>query len=214
MRRSILVLLAVHLIFALACGFLDDDVTNVTYRESVPFTIDINADELCAPGDDYTCDGEVGTAPRDVELRPIEFDIQVDIVEATGVEELGKYAGKFRSIEISSIEYAVSGNVLNFDLPPTTIYVGPQGASIPGASGVVELTTIPAVPAGTNPSGTAPVEEASRAAAGEEFKKLKFSAIPSVRTTIKEGEPFPPRGQARMQVKINLKLVANPADAL
>lgn len=214
MKRSLVAFLAITLAFSLACGFLDDDVTNITFEEGVPFEFDIDAAPLCPPSDDWSCDGEVGTAPQDIELEPMEFDVQIDIVEATGVQDLAKYSGKFRSIEITSIEYAVSDNGLNFDLPPTKIYVGPQGVTSKAGSGVVELATIPSVPAGTNPTGLAPVEDGNRVAAGEEFKKLKFAAIPSIAPTIAEGEPFPPRGQAKMVIKINMKLVANPADAI
>ncbi|MFU8806190.1 MAG: hypothetical protein ACNA8W_20430 [Bradymonadaceae bacterium] len=212
MKRSILAFLATVLMFSLACSFFDDDVTNVTYETGVPFDINVSADALCPPSED--CTGEVGTAPQEAELLPIEFDVQIDVVEATGRSELAQYAGNFRSVEITSIEYVVSDNDLNFALPPTTIFVGPQGATSTTGPGVVELATIPAVPAGTNPTGAAPVEDANRSAAGEEFKKLKFSAIPFSQPVIAEGEPFPPRGTARMQVKVNLKLEANPADAL
>ena len=57
------------------------------------------------------------------------------------------------SVTISSISYAVSNNSLNVDLPPMTIYLAPDGATKPSDPGAEEFGTIPAIPAGTDPSG-------------------------------------------------------------
>lgn len=214
MKRSTLIFLCILAVFSLACGLLDDEATNITYREEVPLSFTINANLLCPGGDDVDCTTPSATAPRDVELSPIEFDLKVDIVELTGNEKLADAAGKFRSIEITSIDYAVESNGLNFELPPMDIYLGPLTATSRSAQSVFKLTTIPAVPAGEDVSGTAPVEQASADATSSLFKTLKFTAIPYAQPTIREGEPFPPSGTARMSITFNVKLVANPVDAL
>ncbi|MBA2661802.1 MAG: hypothetical protein H0U74_05870 [Bradymonadaceae bacterium] len=212
MTRKALIFLAVLVAFSLACAWFDDDVTNVTYQESVEVQFLIDAELLCPPAEDCT----VPPTPtnQEVALTPIEFDVKVDIVEATGNEDLAGAAGQFRSIEITSIDYHYTQNTLNLDLPPLKIYVGPLNATKHNGTGVVELTTIPAVQAGKSDRGTAPAVAANVEAISEHFKTLKFAAIPYAAVVIPEGQPFPPIGAANLKLTLNLKLVANPADAL
>ena len=215
MKRSIIGLLTIIALFALACGFLDPDdareALTVTYDEAIeiaPFEID--ADELCPPDED--CDEDGAPAPEDIELMPIEFHVDVDIVEATGQSALRDISSRLRSLEITSISYDVSDNDLTFDLPDFDIYVGPLGTEESDDPEAVHLTTIPSTPAGENASGDAPVIDANRQESSEIFKEMEFSAIPTAQPVVAEGQPFPPSGSAELQLTINIRITANPTD--
>ncbi len=214
LERQSIGFLIVLAVFALACGLLDDDDTNVTFEEAIPFSFDVNANELC-PQDDpqVDCDAE-GSAPTDVELDPIEFALDIDVVEKTGNEELQDYTGAFRSIVITSIEYEAVNNDLNFDLPPTTLYLGPLNSENTDDEGVVELATIPQIGAGQDDSGTAPVAQAGQDASNELLQNLQAATLVYAQPVIEEGDPFPPSGDTTMKITINVEFTANPQDAL
>lgn len=211
MTRSALIFLAVISIFSLACGWFDDELTDITYREDVSVSFPINADILCPPGVD--CTETSTTAANDVELMEIEFDVKIDVVEAMGNDKLQDVASRLRTIEITSIDYEIRDNSLNFDLPDLKIYLGSKDAKKHTDAGVMELTTIPATAAGKNASGNAPVVEANKAAISDQLKTLQFVAIPFAKPVVKRGKPFPPTGKADLKLTLNLKLVANPLDA-
>jgi hypothetical protein len=212
MERHSVIFLSVLVIFSLACGILDDDDTNVSYTEELPQSFAIDADQLCPAGQD--CSETSVPAPSDQELAPIEFAADVDIVEETGRTELRDYAGKFRSVEIVRVDYAVAGNDLTFDLPPTTLYLAPKGVDSKDHEDAVELATIPTVAAGANDEGKAVVDDAGRSASSELLQDLKLSTIVFAQPTVKEGQPMPPSGSASMKVTIHVKFTANPQDAI
>ncbi|TXD39905.1 hypothetical protein FRC96_06440 [Lujinxingia vulgaris] len=212
MTRPTLTLIAALGASSLACGFLDEEIATITYEEGIPFDFEVNADALCPT--DVDCDAEPQPAPEAVELDPIEFDIAVDIVEASGNDELQGIGQRLRSVEITSIDYEITDNSLNFEMPSIDIYVGPLDATSPEDDGTILLTTIPSTTAGEDASGRAPAVEENLEASSELFKSLQFAAIPSSQPRIEEGQPFPPRGTANVKLTINIKLVANPLDAI
>ncbi len=212
MTRSALIFLAVISLFSLACGWFDDELTDVTYSEKVPVSFPINADILCPPGVD--CKANSTAAASDIQLMEIEFDVKIDVVESMGNDKLKDVASRLRTIEITSIDYEVSDNSLNFDLPDIKIYLGPKDAKKHNSAGVIELTTIPSTTAKTNIAGTAPTVEANKKAISDQLKTLQFVAIPFAKPVIKRGKPFPPTGEAKLKLTLNLKLVANPLDAI
>lgn len=215
MKRYVIALLAVFGLFSLACGFLDSDdareALTVTYHEDFdvgPF--DVDANEICPP--DAECGEESVPAPEDVELMPIEFNLDVDIVEAMGNDDLRDISSRLRSIEIESIDYEVANNDLTFDLPDIEIYVAPLGTEDSADEEAIHLTTIPSTPAEEDAAGNAPVQSENREPSSDLFKELAFSAIPVAQPVVKEGQPFPPSGAAEVKLTINLKLTANPTD--
>ncbi len=212
MTRSALLFLAVISLFSLACGWFDDELTDITYREKVPVSFPINADILCPEGVD--CSENSTNAANDIELMEIEFDVQIDVVESMGNAKLQDVASRLRTIEITSIDYEIRDNTLNFDLPDIKIYLGPKGTEKHNAAGALELTTIPSTAAGKSVSGNAPTVAANKQSLNELLKTLQFSAIPYAKPVIKKGKPFPPTGKADLKLTLNLKLVANPLDAI
>jgi hypothetical protein len=212
MKRASLIFLSVFVVFSLACGLLEDEATNISYTEQIPLDFPIDADALCPTGTD--CTASSTPAPVATPLLPIELAADIDVVELTGNEELRKFTGAFRSIEITGIDYEVRGNDLTFDLPPVKLYLGPHGSDSADDEGVVLLTTIPEVPAGENKSGSAPVSDAGRSASSDLLQDLKLSAVIFAEPVVEEGQPLPPSGSADMDLDINVKFTVNPQDAL
>lgn len=212
MKRAWFVFLSVFVLFSLACGWFDDDVTNISYTETVPLSFSVNADLLC-PGD-VNCSENTAPAQRNISLKTIEFGAGVDVVELTGNKKLKDFTGVFRSIEITRVHYETSKNSLTFDLPPMKLYMGPAGSSSITDAGVFELAEIPEVPAGTNSSGAATVNRNGRSASSDLLQNLKLGAVLYAKPVIKRGQPFPASGSADLGFKLDIKFTVNPADAL
>jgi hypothetical protein len=209
MDRSAILFLSVISLFAVACGLIEED-GDISVTPGIPVEFTVDANELCPP--DQDCTEQQAAAPMDIQLAEVETDVDVDVVEQTGRDELAQYAGSFKSIEIVGIEYEVKNNDLTFDLPETEIHLGPIEAGKTDDEGVELLTTIPSIPAGENPSGTAQSTQAGRQVSADVLQDLKMSAIPKTRPTVKEGEPFPPSGSADLKLTIKVKFTYNPID--
>ena len=209
MRRSLTYVLILLGLSALACGLLDDDAATITYYEDIPVTFTIDADELCPDGAE--CDQE-GDAPTDIELGTLEQAIDIDIIEATGSDDLANVGQRLRSLTITNIGYQASDNNLNFDLPDIDIHVGPLGADSSDAEDVVMLATIPSIPAGIDATGDAPVAEESLEPSSELFKQFQFTALPRTTPVIEEGSPLPPSGSTTITLTIDIEVSANPLD--
>lgn len=212
MRRAIAFLVVALGISALACGFLEDNA-DVTYNTEIPVDFTISADDLCDRTDKSVCDGETREAPESTNLPNIEQDVPVDIVEATGREELEEASGRFKEITITSIDYQAKPNSLTFDTPETEVHLGPKSTSATGDSGVFKLTTIPSIPSKNEEPDTAPVNDSAQSQASDLFKKLEMTTIFSGQPKIKEGDDIPPSGEAKITLTLNVKFVANPVDA-
>lgn len=213
MERQSVVFLFVLAVFSLACGLIDDDDTNITYDEDIPFSFEVNADELCPQGEAF-CSESTASSPVEHELEPIEVQYDIDVVERTGNEKLRDFAGAFRSIEITSIDYETQNNTLTFDLPTTTLYLGPKGAQTRDAEGVIKLATIPSIPAGENISDKALVSGESRSASSDLLQNLEMSTVVYSQPVVAQGQPLPPSGSATVKITINVEFTANPQDAV
>jgi hypothetical protein len=212
-RRSLpLILIGIVAISGLACGFLDSEAATVTYEEAIPIIFSVSAGQLCPP--DADCEAPAQPAPQDIELLAIELTVPIDLVEATGNEELRSISSRMRSMEITSIDYVVSDNDLTFDLPEIEIHVAPPNVDDPSASTSVHLTTLPVIPAGSDVTTNAPVRDAAVEPASDLFKELHFNALGNGTPTVAEGQPFPPSGAADLEMTVNIRIVANPIDSL
>lgn len=211
MKRSMIGLIIVLGLSALACGLLDSEMATVTYEEGISFDFEVDADEICPP--DVDCDADPPPdAPEDTELEPLEMSFDIDIVDQSESDGMRDVSSRMRSLEITSIDYEVSDNDLSFDLPDIDVYVAPLGTEDADNEDAVHLTTIPSVPAEEDDSGRADVIEANRADSSEIFKELDFTAIPAAQPVVKEGQPLPPKGTANVEMTVNIKITANPTD--
>lgn len=212
MRRVIAFSVIALGISALACGFLENNA-DVTYDTEIPVDFTISANDLCERSDKSVCDGESRQAPGSTTLPKIEQALPIDIVEATGRDELEEASGRFKEITITSIDYEAQPNSLTFDTPETNVHLGPKSAQKTGGSGVFKLTTIPSIPKMTEESDTAPVNESAQSQASDLFKKLEMATIFEGQPKIKEGDTIPPSGEAQITLTLNVEFVANPVDA-
>ncbi len=197
-----------------ACGYFSKDDLDVTYTEDFTLTLPtIDSAKLCPSGQD--CSGQSVTADMDRELTPIELDVEVDIIEKTGRSELADYTGKFKSINISKIEYSIKDNTLTVDLPQTDVYLAPAGVKSSDDASAILMATIPETPAKTTvDSKLATLNVESEAQLSDLIQSLQVSAIAQAQPVVKTGQPFPPSGKATLSMTIYVTFVANPADAL
>ena len=97
------------------------------------------------------------------------------------------------SISISSIKYTVTSNTLNVAVPPLSIYLAPNGVTSPTGAGAQLFGTVPAIPAGTTPSGN--VQLVSNAASiFQTFTahlSTPFEIITAATVVIGAGTPVP-----------------------
>lgn len=214
-RRALLILLSsLALCLVASCGFFQKDDLDVTYTED--FTVDlptIDSATLCPSGVD--CTQTAATADMDRELRPIEVDVEVDVVEQTGNKKLADYAGRFKSVNVTKIEYTIKDNSLTLDLPPLDLYLAPTGVSSSSDAKAVKMATIPATPAKMSvTNGNAEIVTANDAAISELIQSLQVTALAHAVPVVKKGQPFPPSGKATLSITLYVTLVANPVDAI
>lgn len=196
----------------LACSWSDEqeEALDVTYQEDFDTDIPINANALCPAGTD--CASTSAPAPVDTELQPIDVNFDIDIVEQTGQQKLADYAGKFKSIQVTKIEYEAVENSLTFDLPAFTLYTGPVGTEKTDAEGTYALATIPIIPAGVSAKGEAVVNVENVDDISALIQSLRIAMLAQATPVVKQGQPLPPTGETTVKVVIYVKFVANPAD--
>lgn len=203
---------ALILMSALACSWSDEqeEILDVTYEEDFDTDIPINADALCPAGTD--CSATSAPAPVDTELQPIDVSVDIDIVEQTGQQKLADYAGKFKSIQVTKIEYEAVENNLSFDLPAFTLYTGPVGTEETDAAGTYALATIPVIPAGVSAKGEGVVNAANVQEVSALIQSLRLALLAKATPVVKQGQPLPPTGKTTLKIVVYVKFVANPAD--
>lgn len=98
------------------------------------------------------------TTPLSCPAGSCEADIPESLSSAINlaqqVPQLATFPGhSLVKVSISSISYQVSDNTLNVDLPPMAIYLAPDGVTDVNDPSAMLFGTVPAIPAGSNPSG-------------------------------------------------------------
>ena len=197
-----------------SCGLFSQDDLDVTYTEDFSFALPaIDSASLCSANQD--CDQGVVASDRERPLDPIDLDVEIDIIEKTGRSELADFAGNFRSVTITRIDYALEENTLTFDLPAIDLYLAPLGVSSASNSQAVKMATIPETAAmRTVTEGRAEIDQANAPALSALIQSLKVSAIALAQPVVKVGQPFPPSGRAKLSVTVYVTFVANPTDSI
>ena len=100
------------------------------------------------------------------------------------------------NITIASVKYTISNNTLNVDLPPMTVYLAPDMVTDPKDTRAMIFGTIPAIPAGTDPTG----EVQKDPTADHTFEmyagnlSTPFEFIASTTVVVPSGSPVPSGG--------------------
>lgn len=212
--RLKLSMLSASLLVISACGFFTQDDLDVEYTEDFSVTLPaIDSAALCPAGQD--CTSAAQPVQMDRPLTPIELDVEIDIVEKTGRSELADYAGKFKSVNITKIEYAVKDNTLTFDIPEAGVFLAPAGVKTTTDPGAIRMATIPETIAMTSvDAGLAEINEANAAQLSALIQSLQVTALVQAEPVVKMGQPFPPSGKATLSLTVYVTFTANPADAL
>ncbi|GEM_PF-2493098 len=224
MRRFFVLATVFAVTLAAGCGWLKDDIedlTTVDISAEIPAEFPVDASEACSTaieGIDSCDQGGTAPAPMRIELDPIEFDLNVDVVEATGKSRLGDAVDRLESVTITSIDWEVRDNSLSFNLPETSLYVGEFDAESRNHESAFSVAKIPSVPAETDDSGTSQVSDEDQSKLSdlligddkETDEKLKLSVIPYTVPRIEQGQDVPPNGSATIDVTINAEFVATP----
>ena len=106
--------------------------------------------------------------------------------------ELGSVTGSV-DINVDRINYTVTTNTLNVDVPPISLFLAPAGVTDPADSRVMLFGTVPAVPAGQTASGQVQLSSTS----GTVFKSftrdlsMPFNFIAATTVTIASGAGVP-----------------------
>lgn len=202
-----------------ACG--DTSQNNIfdktfTYTlPEIPFTID--ASTICPAvtlsAEQCKADAPETTVQQDFRgNKAIETGLDIDIVQSNS--EIAKYIGYVKQIGISKIEYQANPNTYNNKTPKFDVYIGNVGAKSK-ASAVAQSpwVSIPSIPAKDTASYTAAPSQSDAMAISNQLKTLRFSVIPSYTPVIEKGSILPPKGEAKIKVKVTLAITVNLFDA-
>lgn len=196
------------------CGLFsdEDDPFDISIRESVPVSFSIDSAVLCPPsiGDCSDPDG----APDDLQAPDVELPpVPLDIIEATGNQELADAASRIKRVEIESVDYSYPNNTLNSEGPRVIMYL--NGIQATDRNGGTEIVDLPGVNSeGTEDQGTIELADDVRDAASDRLKTLRFSMIPLLSpAAINRGDQYP-SGETDVELELNLRFVVNPVDAL
>jgi hypothetical protein len=160
---------------------------------SIPCTSDA---ECCTLGTVASLD--CNTTPLTCPAGSCEADVPESLNSsinlAQSVPQLATFPGhSLVKVTIASINYQVSDNTMNVDVPSMQIFLAPDGITDAHDPSAALFGTVPAIPAGTNPSGT--VQKAANAdTVLEMYTKnvsTPFNVIATTTVVIAAGTPVP-----------------------
>jgi hypothetical protein len=196
-RRLLLGTGAALLMVTIGCGLIDTDITSVGFdlpKRSYEFNtegVDLPADNSvvipcgAACVDPFVCQNDVCTAVVSVtQSTPMDLGKEAP--------ELGSVTGSV-DITVDRINYTVTTNTLNIEVPPISLYLAPAGVTDPADSRAMLFGTIPAVPASETVSGQVQLASNSGAVFKSFTKDLSmpFNFIAATTVTIASGAGVP-----------------------
>jgi hypothetical protein len=160
---------------------------------SIPCTDDTQCCTLAAAAN-LSCSMTPMTCPSGTCQAQIPESTYQPVNLAMQVGQLATFPGhSLLNVSIGSITYQVSNNTLNVDLPPILIYLAPDGVTDPNDPQASLFGTVPAIAAGTNPSGSV-TKTANADAVFEMYTKnvsTTFNIIAGATVVIAAGTPVP-----------------------
>jgi hypothetical protein len=199
-RRLLLGTGAALLMVTIGCGLIDTDITSVGFdlpKRSYEFNtegVDLPDDNSVAIPcvddagcvmDPFVCQNSVCTAVVTVsQSTPMDLGKEAP--------ELGSVTGSV-DITVNRINYTVTTNTLNVDVPPISLFLAPAGVTDAADSRAMLFGTMPAVPAGETASGQVQLTSNS----GAVFKSftrdlsMPFNFIAVTTVTIASGAGVP-----------------------
>jgi hypothetical protein len=199
-RRLVWVTGAALLMAAVGCGLIDSDITSVGF--DLPMrSYELNTAGLNLPADNSVaipCVNDEGCVTQPFVCQNSVCTAVVSVTQSTTMDlgreapELGGVTGSV-DINVDRINYAVTTNTLNVDIPEIRIYLAPMGVMDPEDSDAMLFGTVPPVPAGQMASGQVRLEGNS----GTVFKhftrdlSMPFNFIAATTVTVASGAGVP-----------------------
>jgi hypothetical protein len=199
------------------CGLISTDITRLTFdlptetytfdtaQWKIPPALDgLNFPSIACTTDNDCCNNPLASAAGlDCTMTPLSCmsgscgaslpESQATMINLSmQVPSLSSYTSLV-SISISSIKYAVRSNTLNVAVPPLSIYLAPNTVTDPTDSRAVLFGTVPAIPAGSMPSGNVNLEP-NAASTFQTFTSdltTPFEIITAATVVIGAGTPVP-----------------------
>jgi hypothetical protein len=155
-----------------------------------PLTYEVSTDDLMIPGSFAGADGRMvsvpcsgGTCPlQDVssplvmtctndacDPEPYPFSLDPPPVDLGSYGDLKSLGDHVTAAEIKRLQYQVSTNTMNVELPAVTLYWGPETAASRADPSVMPLGVIPALEAGTTPTGSVDLDPEGQRALADYF---------------------------------------------
>jgi len=218
------------------CGLIDSDVARVSFDlPAKTYTFDASTFQLpsgatqevpCGPGQTVVdcCNPPQPLPMPDCTMTPLSCEqnsagtavctatVTVAVTQAVNLSaEVPDLAGATSLVDLrlDQINYAVTMNSLNVDLPPLALYLAPAGVTDPAAAGAVKFGTVPAIAAMTTPSGTID-REPSASQTLVSFAKdpaTPFTFIGTTVVKVPSGSPIP---MGRIQIVVSGRMSAGP----
>jgi hypothetical protein len=199
-RRFFLGAGAALLMAAIGCGLIDSNITAVGF--DLPMrSYELNSDGFNLPADNsiaipcvddagcftqpFVCQNDVCTA-----VVPVSQATEMNL--GSEAPALGNVTGTV-DITVDRINFNVTTNTLNVDLPPISLYMAPMGVTDPGDPQAMLFGTVPSVPAGQTTTGQVQLSSNS----GAVFKNFTrdvskpFNFIAATTVTVASGAGVP-----------------------
>ena len=130
---------------------------------------------------------------------PFEVPSTIDLAaEAPALNQVGE--GAVEDVLLRSLTYSVE-NTSNVDLPPTSLYIAPEGVTTAASDGATLLATIPMTPSGAMAEQEVELSVEAQEAFASFARNFKtpFTLIGSTTVVVRSGDPTP-AGEVKLVV--------------
>ena len=195
-----IVLLVLTIASSLALGACGED--EFEFQQSLSFNGLMNLDTAgfrAEAGD---------PAPFD-EVAPVVLPVDFKMSELSPELIDYKERGLFRTMNFNSVRYTIIENTTTTDIEPMEVYLAPLGSTEINPDEGVLIATIPAISAGTTPTGEAEILHANTSAASTLVFDLDFATVTGAEISLRAGDETP-TGKMRLQVDMVMTIKADP----
>ncbi|MBI2896083.1 MAG: hypothetical protein HYY06_21175 [Deltaproteobacteria bacterium] len=219
-------------VFCWAAGLVQGCAVPVTLDFPVgPLEYEVSTDDLVVPAELADGNGSIATIPCNGSVCPVEgsqsslvigclegacdpepysFALDLPVVDLAAYGDLQSLGARISEAEVQGVQYRVSQNTLNVELPEVTLFWGPQTAASLDDATVLRLGVIPRLPAGAAPSGRVELDSEGQRALADYFVRTSTVFRVFAETTVDVGPGAPiPQGAAQLMATIDVHLAGS-----